>query len=85
MAKLLKIDFTDIDAMREVMRTHAGKNAIGTNESGEEVIVMVSSDHITASTFQHNGWIRNNVFWEDGTTEELYEKDEADYRYKEKE
>jgi len=25
-------------------------------------------------TFQHNGWCRINVYWEDGTIEEMYEK-----------
>ena len=47
---------------------------IGKNESGEEVTVSINSDNITTRTFQRNGGVRTNIYWKDGTKEELYDK-----------
>lgn len=47
---------------------------IGKNESGEEVRVSINSDNVTTLTFQRNGWVRTNIYWKDGTKEELYGK-----------
>jgi hypothetical protein len=47
-------------------------------ETGEDVIVDAFSqdDKIVwqISTLQGNGWIRVNLYYEDGTVEELYER-----------
>ena len=50
------------------------KPLFGKNEDGESVLISVNKDNITVETFQDNGWVRQNVYWEDGTTEELYRK-----------
>ena len=46
----------------------------GKNENGEHVQISVNKDNITVETFQNNGWIRENIYWRDVTTEELYHR-----------
>ena len=36
-------------------------------------MISVAKDRIDVVTFQSNGWTRRNVYWRDGTTEELFE------------
>lgn len=54
-----------------------GKNGLlvtGKNAEGENVVLSVSSDIITAETAQSNGWIRVNTYYRDGTKEEMYKR-----------
>lgn len=50
------------------------------NEEGENVIIVggYSEDaqmyFYEVRTYQHNHWTRINIFWEDGTIEELFDK-----------
>ena len=46
--------------------------AIGKNLDQEKVMISVNHDNITVETIQHNGWLRRNVYWIDGTVEELF-------------
>lgn len=46
----------------------------GINEDGEKVIVMITDTDATVRTIQSNGWHRINIYYPDGTEEELYEK-----------
>lgn len=51
----------------------------GTNEDGENVVLSfdgMEDDRpiIRLDTFQHNDWIRVNIYHYDGTVEELYER-----------
>lgn len=48
----------------------------GENTDGEKVHVSVNEDNLTVETFQHNGWLRTNIYYDDmyGTSEELYER-----------
>lgn len=49
----------------------------GTNEDGERVIIQhgkAGQPFFKLSTVQHNGWIRTNYVYEDGSTEELYSR-----------
>ena len=46
----------------------------GNNENGEHVQISVNKDNITVETFQNNGWLRENIYWRDYTTEELYHR-----------
>ena len=53
----------------------------GTNADGESVIVAAGCDPVTGNFFQtttaqENGWCRINRFYENGSTEEIYEKGE---------
>lgn len=51
----------------------------GTNEDGEDVIIEAGKSqegerYFRTITAQRNAWLRINMYWEDGTTEELYRK-----------
>ena len=46
----------------------------GKNENGEHIQISVNKDNITVETFQNNGWTRENIYWRDATTEELYHR-----------
>lgn len=50
---------------------------VGANENDEVILVcLVDMDGekvIKWTTYQNNGWIRINYYWNDGTGEELYE------------
>lgn len=48
--------------------------AFGKNEEGETVAISVNKDNITVETYQKNGWVRENIYWEDRNVEELYHK-----------
>jgi len=47
----------------------------GENEDGESVHISVNEDHILVTTFQKNGWTRNNFYYDDDemTCEELFD------------
>lgn len=44
------------------------------NEHGENVVVYRTDDAIVTETYQDNGWIRVNIEYDDGYTEELYKR-----------
>lgn len=44
----------------------------GVNEDKENVIVSIDEECATIRTFQKNGFIRTNVYYKDGFSEELY-------------
>lgn len=46
----------------------------GVNENGEWVSVKIYPDKIESKVLQSNNWYRINIYWKDGTEEELYEK-----------
>lgn len=46
----------------------------GQNSDGELTTMSINKDCISVSTYQHNDWIRKNVYWRDKTTEELFER-----------
>lgn len=69
-------NFDDHDNRVALMKEYADKfptALLGHNEDGEVVSTSINHDNIVVETFQKNGWIRTNVYWEDGTIEELYE------------
>ena len=45
----------------------------GENEDGEATYTSIFNDHIVVDTHQSNGWVRRNVYWRDGTREELFD------------
>ena len=49
----------------------------GCTEDGENVMIEYydgSEPYFKVTTFQHNGWARINIYYEDGSTEEMYER-----------
>lgn len=47
---------------------------IGKNENEEDVWIGIFQNRIETQTFQHNNWVRHNIYYRDGTREELYVK-----------
>lgn len=46
----------------------------GKNSDDEDVIIIAYEDCIKTKTMQKNGWIRTNVYYKDGSSEETFEK-----------
>ena len=74
-ADAVEFDSCDLDGMRRLMDEYGGSSASfdGTNEDTEQVSISIAKDRIDVVTFQDNGWTRRNVYWRDGTREELFE------------
>lgn len=70
------MDYKEIERqMKELgYPTFAG----GKNENGENVVFEIDISNgervYKISTFQKNGWCRTNVYYKDGTIEELFDK-----------
>lgn len=56
-------------------------SAICENENGEPVCIYhyhateETEEYFRTETYQNNGWIRDNYYYEDGAVEELYRKE----------
>lgn len=75
--KEISFDPHDWKGMKELCKRHEEFTVpcVGENEDGEHVWISVNKDNITVQTFQHNGWIRENVYWiNDFTVEELFSR-----------
>lgn len=71
---MFTVDPYDIKGMIDVMDKYGDNDTMyfGKNENKEDVSISVFNDRISVTTFQSNGWIRENVYWRDGTSEELF-------------
>ena len=69
------LDPSDHDGLCRIMDEHGDSKIpfAGDNENLEGVLISVAKDRIDVVTFQHNGWTRRNVYWRDGTRDELFE------------
>lgn len=47
---------------------------VTTNSSGENVLVFIDDTCALLKTLQSNGWMRINVYYPDGSSEEYYER-----------
>ena len=47
---------------------------MGKDEDGDPVMVSIDDTCASIRTFQKNGWVRINVYYKDGTVEELFER-----------
>lgn len=60
---------------QELVRKHGFvEGYTGRNEDGLFVIVTIDSESASIRTLQENGWIRENIYYPDGTEEELYSR-----------
>lgn len=71
------VDPTDQKSLVDLMDQYGDSTTMypGTNEEGEDVYISIFPDKVVTSTFQHNGWTRKNIYYRDGTREELYSKE----------
>lgn len=74
--KEIVIDPYDYAGMLDLMKRHNEFDVPwdGKNKDGEHIQISVNKDNITVETFQNNGWTRENIYWNDYTTEELYHR-----------
>lgn len=65
---------SDIKGMRHLMDTYGNSDTMkpGINELGEKVMISIFEDKIVVVTYQSNKWIRKNIYYYDGTREELF-------------
>ena len=68
-------DPTDLGAMCALMDEygHSDTMFMGVNTEFEETTISIFPEKIVYVTYQHNGWTRKNIYWRDGTREELFD------------
>lgn len=74
--KQIIIDPYDYDGMIKLMERHEEFKVpwSGKNDDGEHIQISINEDNITVETFQNNGWIRENIYWKNIVSEELYHR-----------
>ncbi len=72
---IFTVDPADYDGMVSIMDQYGDAEGIftGHNDSGEGITVTVSQDDLMVTTCQKNGWVRKNIYYRDGTSEELFD------------
>lgn len=73
--KTVSFDSTDLPGMIHLMDRHAefDEMLFGRTEDNEDMHISINKDNITTTVFQNNHWIRRNVYYRDGTSEELFD------------
>lgn len=68
-------DPTDLGEMCALMDKYGNSDTMffGGNTEFEETTISIFQEKIVYVTYQHNGWVRKNVYWRDGTREELFD------------
>lgn len=68
-------DPTDFDAMRQLMDEHGNSDTmfLGVNTELEDTTISILPEKIVYVTYQRNGWVRKNIYWHDGTREEMFD------------
>jgi len=68
-------DPSDYKAMLKLMDEKGDSDTmfLGANENMEDTTISIFHDKIVYVTFQSNGWVRKNIYWRDGTTEEIFD------------
>lgn len=68
-------DPNDLGSMCELMDKYGGSDTMfmGVNTEFEETEISIFPDKIVYVTYQHNGWVRKNIYWRDGTREEMFD------------
>lgn len=74
-SRTFTFDPSDLEAMRKLMDERGDSDTmfLGVNENMEDTTISVFHDKIIYVTFQSNGWVRKNIYWRDGTREELFD------------
>lgn len=75
MDEFLMIDFSNRHQLGELMdRSEDFPYMLSaSNSDGETQQISINCDNIIVNTLQNNGWVRANVYWRDGTREELFD------------
>lgn len=71
----MKFDPSDLDGMRKLMDELGDSTTMfrGENADEEETCLSIYPDRVVCTTYQNNGWVRQNTYWRDGTREETFD------------
>ncbi len=74
--KTIDFDSTDFVGIVALMdRADEFPSAVfGKNTDGETVMISVNKDNVTYEVFQDNGWTSENIYYRDGSVEQLMHK-----------
>ena len=69
-------DPADLEGMLRLMDEHGDSKTMypGKSEHGEDVYISIFRDRIVTVTSQSNGWQRKNIYYRDGSREEMFER-----------
>lgn len=72
----IKIDTSNMAQLLELMNRHKEFTSAlsATNQDGEKQLISINEHNVTIRTIQSNNWQRINVIYDDGTSEEYYER-----------
>lgn len=68
----IKFDPADLSSIQQFMDTYRdiGFPLWSKNEDAEDVEIIASHEKVVVKTYQHNGWVKVNTYYRDGTCEE---------------
>lgn len=71
----ITFDPADLSAMCTLMDEHGNSDTmfVGSNTKLEQTTISILPEKIVYVTYQHNGWVRKNIYWRDGTREEMFD------------
>ena len=74
--KQIAFDPADLAGILQIMDEHGDSKTMypGKNEHGEDVYISIFRDRIVTVTSQTNGWQRKNIYYRDGSREEMFER-----------
>ena len=72
----LLFDFSDRNVIKDLLENYKGMYFVGHNMEDELNEIEIKEFKVEVHTHQKNGWIRTNVYWDDGTSEEMFEKED---------
>ena len=70
----IQFDPSSLSSMRALMLEYGTEEGVyrGQTSTGVTTLISLHPDYIIVHTFQPNHWVREDVYWDDGTTEECY-------------
>lgn len=77
---VITFDPNDLMSMQRLMDKYGDSETMytGINVLEEDVRLSIFHNRIVCVTLQHNGWVRINTYWNDGTREETFDGRWAD-------
>ncbi len=74
MEKTFAFDSTDLKGMRKLMKKYGDSHTMfkGKNDKFEDVDISIFPDMIVYTTYQSNGWKRENIYYYEGSVEETF-------------
>ena len=72
----INFDSSNLSLMRKLMKECGNSHFPfwGENKEKESMLISIFPQKIVTIAFQNNGWVRQNIYYPDGSSEESYEK-----------